>query len=565
MSTSTSIIDSFLEIYRQDTRDWNTLKDSAVKLCSESVKDIDVMANVTGRVKADDSLKAKLVTRNAEKACHSHESIMDDQLDFVGLRIALYFPDQREDVISMLKDKFLYESTRPFDRSWKPNDPGIYEHMFGQYVADHLWVYLHRKDRVNAGKHSGYKIEIQLRSVLMDAWAGISHDLEYKALSGDSTVTELKLLDALKGHVEVGEIMLSQLHRIHRKRVETENEAFGTVRDLAEALIDSVPENQLSKENIGDLDALLVGLKGIQADTPYLFRSALQNVGAKTNLRENLERWQDTFKPVPATAVFYLLEKLLPDLSTEKQEFMEVVERVRAYRPRPWYDSPYWQPLIWLSRELIRSMDEPNTPITSSQIRKYAHIWCAQFYLCSQPPDEQDDNSAIECFSRTAQCATLGIELTAKLCVLGLAPTAPEYMEEHDEVDDEDNRFEVVATFMQRAYAIDSQAWIQAVYDYSASLRSHELSGSYGFFHSIDIALWLLSIHNQDLLVRLLQHWPFQGRPYRLPGRQECWSEIQNVAKHSQNEQMLRLLRGDVRGFYILDQESLPTKSYSPA
>jgi len=119
-----------------------------------------------------------------------------------------------------------------------------------------------------SSKHAGYRFEIQLRSVLMDAWAGISQDLEYKALSGELTIPEHKLLDAIKGHVEVGGLMLEQLHRVHRKRVETENERITTARELGEVLVDSVPDSQLAKIEIGDLEALLTGLRVVESDTP---------------------------------------------------------------------------------------------------------------------------------------------------------------------------------------------------------------------------------------------------------------------------------------------------------
>jgi ppGpp synthetase/RelA/SpoT-type nucleotidyltranferase len=512
------------------------------------------MGNVTGRVKKADSLKRKLESRKPFKEYRDQNSIMNDQLDFVGLRIALYFPQQKQDVIQMLKDKFHYESMRPFDRNWKPDEPGIYQNLFGQYVADHVWVCLHENDRGGVGKHSGHKFEIQLRSVLMDAWAGISHELEYKALSGDPTGTELKLLDALKGHVEVGELMLEQLYRVHLRRVETEDEPILSSREVGEILVDSMPEDQIYKANIGDLDTLLVLLRGIGADTPRGLRKLLQKHEIK-KLGASLERFQHDFQPVPTTVVFCLLEQVLPNLSTQEQRFREVASTIRMSQNRPWYDSRYWQPLIWLSRELVSSPEIPGMPLTASQVHKYAHIWGAEHYVRSQTPITLEDDCVIDCLSRNPEPSAPGIEFVAELCILGLAPTAPEYVEERDEDDNQDDRFQVIGAAMQRAYTTYSQAWTQAFYDYSVSLRDYGTINTYTFFHSVDVCLWLMSLDEKDLLIKLLKDWPLKGRPYS--GTNESLEEVCDLAEKLQNRAVIRLLKGEISGFHMLDLQLL--------
>jgi ppGpp synthetase/RelA/SpoT-type nucleotidyltranferase len=549
------VIDKFIVTYQQERSQWERLKDCAIEICNDGLEGIGVMGNVTGRVKSEDSLKKKLESRKLFKEYRDQNSIMNDQLDFVGLRIALYFPHQKQDVIQMLKDKFHYEFMRPFDRNWKPFEPGIYQNLFGQYVADHVWVCLHENDRGGVEKHSSHKFEIQLRSVLMDAWAGISHDLEYKALSGDPTGTELKLLDALKGHVEVGELMLEQLHRVHRRRVETENEPILSSREVGEILVDYVPENQVSKANMGELDSLLVVLRGIGANTPWGFRDLLRKHEIKKKLGASMERFQRDFQPVPTTVVFCLLEMVLPNLSTQEQQFREVTATIRMSQDRAWYDSRYWQPLIWLSRELVSSAETSSMSLTASQVHKYAHIWGAEHYVRSQTPITLDDDCVIDCLSRTHERSAPGIEFVAELCILGLAPTAPEYMEEHDEDDNQDDRFQVIAAAMRRAYDTDAQAWTQAIYDYSVSLRDYGTISTYKFFHSADVCLWLMSLDESDLLVGLLKDWPLKGRPYS--GTNESLEEICDLAEKLQNRAMIGLLKGEINGFHMLDMQLL--------
>ncbi|KAG6356168.1 hypothetical protein INS49_015555 [Diaporthe citri] len=547
-------IEDFVAVYRRERDQWECLKNRAFDVCNAGLKQIGVMSLVTSRVKNADSLKKKLDSRNNLKAYSSQSSIMDDQLDFVGLRIALYFPHQKGDVIQMLKLQFQYGSMRPFDRDWKPEDPGIYQNLFGQYVADHVWVSLREKDQPGAGKYATSIFEIQLRSVLMDAWAGISQDLTYKAFSGDPTARELKLLDALKGHVEVGELVLEQLYHVHQKRLETENEPILSPRDLREVMVDSLPESQISEVEIGDLDALLLALRGISADTPLGLRGFLRSHGMRSDLRGELRRFHHEFQPVPPTIAFCFLQKVVAYISTREELQREVTAKIRRYQDRAWWDSRYWQPLIWLSLKLSPSLAVPSVALTASQVRKYVHLWCAEHYGRTRASGTFDDECVIDCFHRTKEGSALAFEFVAELCTLGLGPTEATYMEEHEECDHEDDRFTVIANAMHRAYTADSQAWVGAVYDFNISLRNHDTKDTYSFLHSTDVALWLLSLDKIDLLVELLKEWPLGDQLRGQP--KKCLEAINKLAETDSSQSMLRLLRQETGGFIFLDIES---------
>ncbi|KAH7159524.1 hypothetical protein B0J13DRAFT_616339 [Dactylonectria estremocensis] len=84
-------IDNFMMTYPDERSQWGCLKDRAIDMCVAGLDSIGVMDNVTGRVKSAGSPCAKLKKRHSLKAYSDGEAIMDDQLDFVGLRIVLYF------------------------------------------------------------------------------------------------------------------------------------------------------------------------------------------------------------------------------------------------------------------------------------------------------------------------------------------------------------------------------------------------------------------------------------------------------------------------------------------
>ncbi|KAI1445388.1 hypothetical protein F5Y02DRAFT_417917 [Annulohypoxylon stygium] len=540
------IIHSFVVTYEQERGEWNKLKERALGICNSGLKDIDVMSTVTGRVKTTGSLIKKLENRHAFKKYSDKSSIMNDQLDFVGLRIVLYFPQQKQDVIQMIKRDFHYEAMRLFDRDWKPEEPGVYQNLFGEYVADHVWVTLHEKDRSGVGVYSHYKFEIQIMSVLMDACAGVSHDLEYKALAGDPTTTELKLLDALKGHVEVGELILEQLYRVHKRRVKTEDQQISSSHELGEILIDSIPESQLLHHVIGDLNGVLTVLRAMDEDTPRCFRSFLRTHDIKSKLRDDLILFHRNFYPIPPTVSFYLIEKLLPDLSIRDQEFLGVAGFVNKVENRPWYDSPYWQPLLWLSREIIYPQQGSSLSLTTSEVQRYVYVWCTEHYnrfrILNRIKEDCMADCMVDCLRCTQDNPTPGLDFVAKLCVLGLAPTVPQYVKERDEDDPEDDRFRTLAVAMEKTYSADDESWKKAICDYATSIENRGLVDKFRFLQSTKVVLWLMSLKETALLEESLKNWPLSS--HKTTELDICLNDLWKLAKRHSNEEMIHLLNG---------------------
>lgn len=201
--------------------------------CEEELKEISVQAIVSGRVKSEKSLKTKLYKRNAEKRYDStQEAIMRDRLDFVGLRISLYFPDEHNKVTQMIKDSFQDIKIREFSRGWKTPEPEYYQKKFGNYAAKHYWIQLHENDRTDLRLFAEEKVEIQVFSVLFDAWAEISHDLQYRTLTGELSAAELRVLDGIKGLVETGQVMLEHLHQVHLARVKSDRKEIRVKEEL---------------------------------------------------------------------------------------------------------------------------------------------------------------------------------------------------------------------------------------------------------------------------------------------------------------------------------------------
>lgn len=220
----------FLARYRREYDYYARTARIVAERCEALLSESGIRAIVTNRAKRPDKLKAKTVDRenkrNKERG-HGYLSVQevyDDIADLAGVRIALYFPADRAEVDKLLREAFdLEEAPRLFPESApKPTtqNSSTYEKRFSGYAATHYRVrikasMLSESDR----RYSDSRVEIQLASVLMHAWAEVEHDLAYKPESGQLSTEEHAILDELNGLVLAGEIALERLQSAMERRV----------------------------------------------------------------------------------------------------------------------------------------------------------------------------------------------------------------------------------------------------------------------------------------------------------------------------------------------------------
>ena len=218
-----------------------------------------IRAIVTARAKQPKRLLAKLQQRLPTKRYRSLSDITEDIVDLAGTRVALYFPAQRADVDALIRDQFriLGEPRRfPEDSS----HPESYQKRFSGYWARHYRVQLN--DSLLKEEQHRYceaKVEVQVASVLMHAWAEVEHDLVYKPLSGDLSRDELAILDELNGLVLAGEIALERLQTAIEARVRSQGHAFANHYELASYLFESTKALMKvgpTARMLGEVDAL---------------------------------------------------------------------------------------------------------------------------------------------------------------------------------------------------------------------------------------------------------------------------------------------------------------------
>lgn len=101
------VINEFIKEFYDEVDLYEKVKRNVHKLLETKLNDSGVMALVTSRVKDPGRLKEKLIDRNNEKKYKNKEDIYFDIIDLIGLRVALYFPNDVGRVESLIKIAFL--------------------------------------------------------------------------------------------------------------------------------------------------------------------------------------------------------------------------------------------------------------------------------------------------------------------------------------------------------------------------------------------------------------------------------------------------------------------------
>ena len=125
--------------------------------------------NVEARLKSLESSLEKLTRKNYNDPFNQIE-------DFCGNRVICYYPDDVDAIAALLRQEFDVLSEEDTQERMKPHEFGYRSrHLIitipNTWLAGHLYRGL-----------GGLKAEVQIRTVMMHAWAEIQHKLAYKNL-----------------------------------------------------------------------------------------------------------------------------------------------------------------------------------------------------------------------------------------------------------------------------------------------------------------------------------------------------------------------------------------------
>ena len=135
-----SVIDEFLTRYCREIDYYEQVARIAGNQAKAQLESAGIRAIVTDRAKSQNRLAKKVKDGDVSKNYQSVQEIQDDIVDIAGVRIALYFPKDREEAGRIITSQFeLTESPKEFpEESMQPS----YEKRFSGYWATHYRVKL---------------------------------------------------------------------------------------------------------------------------------------------------------------------------------------------------------------------------------------------------------------------------------------------------------------------------------------------------------------------------------------------------------------------------------------
>jgi len=234
-----TVIEAFLKNYEHEVDFYQECASLVQDKLDQALQEAGIKAVVSSRAKRPSRLEKKLFKRDKKKHYQSFREIYDDIVDLAGCRVALYMPADRDHVGTIINQLFVsVREPKHFPESSQPEEGDTLG-----YVATHYLVRLRPETlRKKELRYADTQVEIQVASVLMHAWAEVTHDLLYKPEKGKLTPQELKLLNDLNQIVQAGEQQLEKLQEAIEGRT-SEDLRF----EIAAALADNLKDRSAGK------------------------------------------------------------------------------------------------------------------------------------------------------------------------------------------------------------------------------------------------------------------------------------------------------------------------------
>jgi ppGpp synthetase/RelA/SpoT-type nucleotidyltranferase len=165
LGAALDLVDSFLARYVKEYDYYDQVAHKAAQMLRSNLEAAGIRSIVTSRAKSVPRLAEKCRQRNNKRPYESIDDIYSDIVDLAGVRVALYFPGECEQVGGLITRLFLeYDASRVFPDASPPSK----EKTFSGYSATHYRVRLRPQDLADSDqRYASANIEIQVASVLM--------------------------------------------------------------------------------------------------------------------------------------------------------------------------------------------------------------------------------------------------------------------------------------------------------------------------------------------------------------------------------------------------------------
>ncbi len=208
--------DSLIKINELTKKDYNEFEiimsiyqkalNNTIKECLElkemlsTTYNYDVITNITGRIKSPDSIATKMKKKNLDI---SYDNMIEHINDIAGVRIVCNYKDEVYKIRNIIRKQKNINVIKEKDYLKKTKKSG--------YSAYHMILEV----PVTIKQETIYiKVEIQIRTALMDFWSTIEHKIKYKPKSKLSNLDSIKLSIYARIINDISDKMM----KIHRKQ-----------------------------------------------------------------------------------------------------------------------------------------------------------------------------------------------------------------------------------------------------------------------------------------------------------------------------------------------------------
>ena len=163
--------------------------------------------HLTWRIKHEESMLEKL-RRNGAKA--TARNALRSVSDSIGIRIVCLFIDDIYETVRLIKTfpNCVVIREKDYIRNAKPNGYRSY-HMILDVMTD--------APDVEGNRPGHYFVEIQLRTIAMDTWAALEHEMKYKKSVGNQALI-VQELRRCANELAACDVSMQTLRRIIRER-----------------------------------------------------------------------------------------------------------------------------------------------------------------------------------------------------------------------------------------------------------------------------------------------------------------------------------------------------------
>lgn len=189
--------DFFRKFYDSNAKLFENAKKAYIRIISSSLKGTDIgeVTKIEGRIKDKEECIKKFHRKYQSKLeADEHPYEIKDYLsDLIGIRIICLYEDQIEKVAEVLKQRF-----KIIEVTDKTSAVESTEDSFG-YKGLHMDLALN--DQMSSQRkyqqYADYPFEVQIRSLIQDAWSVLDHKIKYKKSIPNDLKRRINILSAL--------------------------------------------------------------------------------------------------------------------------------------------------------------------------------------------------------------------------------------------------------------------------------------------------------------------------------------------------------------------------------